>query len=76
MSLLTSNIPVGEPYVREWLSPSGFTIDRIRADRILHEALTAGPDPLHLSLVFNIAHATASRYTSVAEQLLADTDNM
>lgn len=35
-------------------------------------ALTAGPDPLHLSLVFNISHTTATHYTTVAEQLLSD----
>ncbi|MGY5311608.1 hypothetical protein [Nocardia gipuzkoensis] len=35
------------------------TVDRIRSDRILHEALTAGPDPLHLTLVFGISHNTA-----------------
>lgn len=64
--------PVSEPHVREWLGSNGFTVDRIRADRILHEALTAGPDPLHLSLVFNIAHETASRYALVAEHLLAE----
>jgi hypothetical protein len=63
---------VSEPFIREWLGTSGFTVDRIRADRVLHEALTAGPDPLHLSLVFNISHDTASRYSAVAEQLLAD----
>lgn len=28
-------------------------------DRILHEALTASPDPLHLTLVFNVSHPTA-----------------
>jgi hypothetical protein len=27
----------------------------IRSDRILHEALTVGPDPLHLALVFNLS---------------------
>ena len=63
--------PVSEPYIREWLGKNGFTVDRIRADRILHEGLTAGPDPLHLSLVFNISHDTASRYALIAEQLLA-----
>jgi integrase len=63
---------VGMPFVRFQLGHNGFSIDRIRADRILHEALTAGPDPLHLSLVFNIDHATALRYTSVAEHLLSD----
>jgi hypothetical protein len=54
------------------LACNGFSVDRIRADRILHEALTAGPDPLHLSLVFNLSHHTATRYASVAEQLLSD----
>lgn len=48
------------------MSDNGFTIERIRADRILHEALTAGPDPLHLSLVFGISHNTALRYTTAA----------
>ncbi|MGW4720646.1 integrase [Nocardia sp. NPDC004260] len=45
--------PVSGPFVRFSLGRNGFSIDRIRADRILHEALTAGPDPLYLSLVFN-----------------------
>jgi hypothetical protein len=64
--------PVSGPYVRFCLGRGGFSIDRIRADRILHEALATGPDPLHLSLVFNISHTTATRYTTVAEQLLSD----
>jgi hypothetical protein len=50
----------------------GVDIDRIRRDRILHEALTVGPDPLHLALVFNLSHTTASRYATIAEDLLAD----
>ena len=48
------------------------TVDRIRSDRILHEALTAGPDPLHLTLVFGISHNTAARYAAVADHLLSD----
>jgi hypothetical protein len=64
--------PVCHEFVRFSLGDSGFSIDQIRADRILHEALTAGPDPLHLSLVFNLDHATALRYTTVAEQILSD----
>ena len=64
--------PVSQKTVKPSLSDNGFTIERIRADRILHEALTAGPDPLHLSLVFGISHNTARRYTTVAEQLLSD----
>ena len=64
--------PVGTPYIRFRLGRNGFSLDRIRVDRILHEALTTGPDPLHLSLVFNISHTAAARYTSVAEHLLSD----
>ena len=51
---------------------TGCSVERIRADRILHEALTAGPDPLHLALVFSISHNTAARYAAVAEHLLND----
>ena len=39
---------------------------------MLHEALTAGPDPLHLALVFNLSHTTASKYTLIACDLLTD----
>lgn len=64
--------PVGPPFVRLFLGRNGFSVSRIRMDRILHEALTAGPDPLHLSLIFNISHQTALRYTTVAEHLLTN----
>ena len=42
------------------------------ADRLLHEALTAGPDPLHLALVFNLSHTAASRYAAITQGLLDD----
>lgn len=64
--------PVSGPYVRFCLGRNGFSIDHIRADRILHEALTAKADPLHLSLIFNISHHTATRYTTIAEHLLGE----
>jgi hypothetical protein len=74
--LVTPNRPRNRtsqrPVVRFSLGRNGFSTDRIRADRILHEALTAGPDPLHLSLVFNIEHSTALRYATIAEHLLND----
>ncbi|MCX4861227.1 hypothetical protein [Streptomyces canus] len=53
----------------ESLGPAG---DRIRGDRVLHEALTAGADPLHLALVVNLSHTTASRYAAIAQNLLDD----
>ncbi len=64
--------PVTGQFVRFQLGHNGFSVDRIRADRILDEALTTGADPLRLSRVFNISHATATRYTTVAEALLGD----
>src|SRR5262249_53712224 len=48
----------------------GISLDRIRRDRILHEALATGADPLHLSLVFNIDHTTAMAYANAARNLL------
>jgi integrase len=68
--------PVTKSYFKWHLRDHGIHPERIRADRILHEALAVGPDPLHLSLVFNLSHSTASRYARIAEQLLdAPTDN-
>ena len=50
----------------------GVSIERIRCDRVLHEALTACANPLHLALVFGISQTTASKYTLIACDLLAD----
>ena len=64
--------PISQIFVNLRMQRTGCSVDRIRADRILHEALTAGPDPLHLTLVFGISHNTAARYATVAEHLLSD----
>jgi hypothetical protein len=45
-------------------------IERIRRDRVLHEALTARADPLHLALVVGLSHTTASKCTLIACGLL------
>jgi hypothetical protein len=50
----------------------GVSIERIRRDRVLHEAPTARADPLHLALVFGISQTTASKYTLIACGLRAD----
>jgi hypothetical protein len=39
---------------------------------VLHEALTARPDPPYLVLVLGLARATAGKYTLIACDLLAD----
>ena len=46
------------------------SIERICRDRVLHEALTARPDPLHLALVSGLSRTTASTYTLIACGLL------
>lgn len=66
--------PVTKGYLDFHLRPHGVSAERIRRDRILHEALTGRPDPLHLSLMFGISHTTASKYTLIAYDLLADQD--
>ncbi len=63
---------VTRSYLNWNLQRHGVSIERIRRDRVLHEALTARADPLHLALVFGLSHTTASRYTLIACDLLAD----
>jgi integrase len=47
------------------------TIERLRIDRRLEEALVHGPDPLHLAEVFGLAEKTAIRYADSARALLS-----
>jgi integrase len=65
------------PVSQNWLTSSfrglGVTLEQLRVDRQLDEALTAGPDPLHLASVFGIGDETAIRYASAARHLLATT---
>ncbi|MFE9642789.1 hypothetical protein ACFYO0_01230 [Streptomyces sp. NPDC006365] len=48
------------------------TLDRLRVDRWLEEALNRGPDPMHLAAVFGISTASAIRYAQAARQILED----
>ncbi|HEX9356859.1 MAG TPA: hypothetical protein VF933_23965 [Streptosporangiaceae bacterium] len=50
----------------------GISLEHIRRDRILQEALATGADPLHLALVFNIDHTNAMAYAGAARNLLSD----
>jgi hypothetical protein len=63
--------PVSRGYLTCNLRRHGVSIERIRRDRVLHEALTARADPLHLALVFGLSHTTAGKYTLIACDLLA-----
>jgi len=66
--------PVSDTWLQSLFQPTGITLDRLRIDRHLEEALTYGPDPLHLARVFGISPATAMRYTAAAKQLLKPAD--
>jgi hypothetical protein len=64
--------PVSAEYLKRHLLHQGVYLERIRGDRVLHEALTVGADPLHLALVFNLSHTAVSRYAAIAQDLLDD----
>lgn len=57
-------------WVTKALRGQAATLERLRVDRQLEEALTHGPDPLHLAAVFGIDQKTAIRYAASARQLL------
>ena len=57
-------------FAQQGLRGHAATLDRLRADRQLEEALTHGPDPLHLASVFGLDPKTAIRYAENARQHL------
>ncbi|WP_436501688.1 hypothetical protein [Actinokineospora sp. HUAS TT18] len=65
------------PATTYWLNTEfraiGATPTQLRVDRQLEEAISHGPDPLHLVAVFGIAENTAVRYATAARQLLTTT---
>ncbi|HWG64078.1 MAG TPA: hypothetical protein VG253_20510 [Streptosporangiaceae bacterium] len=62
--------PVSPDYLDKH-QPRGISLEYIRRDRILQEALATGADPLHLALVFNIDHTNAMAYANAARNLLS-----
>jgi hypothetical protein len=62
------------PVSHFWATPAlggrKATLDRLRIDRLLEEAIAYGPDPLHLAVVFDLSEPTAIRYAESARQLL------
>ena len=63
--------PVSENWLAGMFRGLGVTLEQLRVDRQLDEALTAGPDPLHLTAVFGIDDTTAIKYAAAARHLLA-----
>ncbi|MEV8546988.1 hypothetical protein [Streptomyces sp. NPDC051572] len=80
--LINSKTAVGTGRVsNHWISApmrgQEATLERLRVDRQLEEAMVRGPDPLHLAEVFGLHEKTAMRYADSARALLqqvAETD--
>jgi hypothetical protein len=63
--------PVSTSYfAKTALRGKAATLERLRVDRQLQEALACGPDPLHLATMFGLDPKTAIRYAENARQLL------
>jgi hypothetical protein len=64
--------PSSHSWIKRHFTGLTATIEQMRVDRQLEEALSAGPDPLHLAAVFGISDQTAIRYAHAARQLLTE----
>jgi len=62
--------PVSRTWVNASLRGHAATVEALRVDRQLEEALATGADPLHLAATFGVDPGTAVRYASCARQLL------
>ncbi len=62
--------PVSRAWMARTFARMGITLEQLRVDRQLDEALTRGPDPLHLAAVFDLDAKTAVPYANNARQLL------
>jgi integrase len=63
--------PVSTSYfAKTALRGKAATLESLRVDRQLQEALAFGPDPLHLASMFGLDPKTAIRYAENARQLL------
>jgi hypothetical protein len=63
--------PVSENWITHTCRGLTATLERLRMDRQLDEALTHDADPMHLAAVFGIDDTTAIRYAAIARTLLA-----
>ncbi len=62
--------PVSRTWINAALRGHAATVEALRVDRQLEEALASGADPLHLAATFGLDPGTAVRYASSARQLL------
>jgi hypothetical protein len=66
----TCMAPVSSDWLTDTFRGLHATLERLRMDRHLEEALAHRADPLHLAVVFGIDEKTALRYANSARQLL------
>lgn len=64
--------PVSTFFIKRHLTLRGISLERIRIDRCLHEALATGADALHLAVLFDLHPTTAARYAACARRILHD----
>lgn len=62
--------PVSPHWLGDQFRETGITLNQIRMDRQLEEALTHGPDALHMAAVFGISERAAIRYANAAKAFL------
>ncbi len=63
--------PAGKLWITDATRNMTATLERLRADRQIEEALIHGPDPLHLGAwVFGVSEKTAIRYAASVAQIL------
>ncbi|GAA2406097.1 hypothetical protein GCM10010191_12610 [Actinomadura vinacea] len=72
VSVISSNglDPVSHIWLERSLKGLPASLEKLRIDRQLEEALTHGADPLHLARVFGLHPTTAIRYADSARALL------
>lgn len=63
--------PVSDYYLSWHLAMQDVPLERLRADRVLHEAVAVDADPLHLAQAFTLSAQTAIDYSEIARDLLA-----
>lgn len=63
--------PISHTHLALPLRPLGLTLEKLRMDRRLEEAIATGGDPLQVAEVFGIDPSTALRYAADARALLA-----
>ena len=64
-------VPVSRFFLHWNLDLQDLPLDHRRADRVLHEALAADADPLHLAAAFELNVQTVIEYADVARALVA-----